>query len=135
MSLFQTIENVEQKVEQFIAAIFPVVNLIKPEAALILKELDIALGIINYAASKAESVQNQSHLTSIATALASNPEAVKPFLDKIIFGNTSLGTVVAGATVVAQSVQNIQNVVQGKPLEVNSFPQQLPVAHSSGGDA
>lgn len=140
------VSEVEKAVEAFVMAVTPIVKLFNPKAAVILSELDVALGIINYAASKAENVQNQSNLTSIATTLSNDASLIKPFLDKVIFGNTTVSQAVVEAGAIAQSVQSVAAIVSPNAAStlapitstiekvVMELPQSPQHFNSSGSD-
>jgi len=51
------ISNVEKRIELFVSEAAPIVSAFNPTAGAVLKEIDVALGIVAYAASKAENIQ------------------------------------------------------------------------------
>jgi hypothetical protein len=141
MSIIQSIENaiseVDQKLEPIIADLIPLVSAFSPSVGVAFKGIDLAIGLINFMASQAENLTNQSNLTALATALQKNPQEATDFLNKIIYGKSNI------STVASDDIKQVENIVNQSGLstsfvlhpsaEQQQPPQQQAVTDSTGG--
>lgn len=85
-NVVQEVEDLNKKIDFFILKNLPLIGILSPKSAIILKEIDVAIGIINYLASRSASVEHQASLTTLATALSNDPVKAKAFLDNVLLG-------------------------------------------------
>lgn len=146
MSLMDEINKVgtvilglEQRIELFINAAAPLVTAFNPVAGAVLKEIDVALGIVAYAASKAENMQNQVNLSAISTALINNPDKAKQFLDSVILGISTVAGAVHTVTTQTTTAETVAvaapSVLPGAPIVEQSAPQLRAISDPNNPDS